>query len=286
MNKLSVILATYNEEENIGRCLDSVVDIASEIVVVDGSSKDKTVQIAKRFKAKVLVTDNPPIFHINKQKALDLARYSWILQLDADEVVSKDLALEIKKIINMNEEEIDLYQKSLKERDLFLRHQALLEERDGKIGGNGEYAGFFIPRRNYFLGKFLKYGGTYPDGVIRLVKKGKAYFPCKDVHEQIVVQGKVGWLSKPLFHYDSPNFKRYLERNSRYMDLIAKDLKKNKVDRNLFQFLNFFVFKPLHWFFLTQIRHKGILDGWQGVVFSFFSALRFPRAYFRYLLLK
>jgi glycosyltransferase involved in cell wall biosynthesis len=170
MNKLSVVLATYNEEENIGRCLDSVIDIASEIVVVDGSSKDKTVQIAKRFKAKVLVTDNPPIFHINKQKALDLARYSWILQLDADEVVSKDLAFEIRKIINMSEEEIDLYQKSLKERGLFLRHQALLEERDGKIGVNGEYAGFFIPRRNYFLGKFLKYGGTYPDGVIRLVK--------------------------------------------------------------------------------------------------------------------
>lgn len=150
MNKLSVVLATYNEEENIGRCLDSVIDIASEIVVVDGSSKDKTVQIAKRFKAKVLVTDNPPIFHINKQKALDLARYSWILQLDADEVVSKDLACEIKKIINMSEEEIDLYQKSLKERDLFLRHQALLEERDGKIGEMGSMLVFLSQEETIF----------------------------------------------------------------------------------------------------------------------------------------
>ncbi|BCX14756.1 MAG: beta 1,4 glucosyltransferase [Patescibacteria group bacterium] len=283
MSKLSVVLATYNEENNLGRCLGAVKEIADEIVVVDGSSTDKTVEIAKKYKARVLVVDNPPIFHINKQKALDMARYPWILQLDADEVVSKELAEEVRKIIKMSDEEIDNYQKNLPERDLFLRHQSLLEKRDGKFGNKGEYAGFFIPRRNYFLGKFLRFGGVYPDGVIRLVKKGKAYFPCKSVHEQIVIDGRVGWLANPLLHYDSPTFKRYLERNSRYIDLIVKDLKDKKVGKNLFEFLNYFFFKPVWWFFLTQIRHKGILDGWQGVVFSFFSALRFPRAYFRYL---
>lgn len=283
MSKLSVVLATHNEEDNLDRCLGAVKEIADEIVVVDGSSSDKTVEIAKKYKARVLVVDNPPIFHINKQKALDMARYSWILQLDADEVVSKELAEEVRKIIKMSDEEIDNYQKNLPERDLFLRHQCLLEKRDGKFGNKGGYAGFFIPRRNYFLGKFLRFGGVYPDGVIRLVKKGKAHFPCKSVHEQIVIDGKVGWLANPLLHYDSPTFKRYLERNSRYIDLIAKDLKDKKVKKNLFEFLNYFFFKPVWWFFLTQIRHKGILDGWQGVVFSFFSALRFPRAYFRYL---
>lgn len=284
MSKLSVVLATYNEERNIGRCLESVRGIADEIVVVDGSSIDETVKIAKDYNAKVIITNNPPIFHINKQKALDMARFEWILQLDADEFVSPQLADEIRKVINLSEGELEKYQANLKEKKLFLRHQALVEKRDVKVGEDeGTYAGFFIPRRNYFLGKFLRYGGTYPDGVIRLVKKGKAHFPCKSVHEQIVVKGKVGWLENPIFHYDSPTFRRYLERNSRYIDLIASDMKDKKVKKDLFQFLNYVFFKPIYWFLLTQIRHKGILDGWQGIIFSFFSALRFPRAYFRYL---
>ncbi len=284
MSRLSVVLATYNEEKNLGRCLSAVKEIADEIVIVDGSSTDKTVDIAKSFGAKVVVCDNPPIFHINKQKALDLASSGWILQLDADEVVTPQLAKEIKMIISLDDREIEVYQQNLKERDLFLRHQRLIEERDGKIGEESkEFAGFFIPRKNYFLGKFLRYGGVYPDGVIRLVKKGKAYFPCKSVHEQIVVKGRIGWLANPLLHYDSPTFSRYLKRNSRYIDLIVQDLKKQKVKKNLWQFLNYFFWKPLCWFLLTTLRHKGILDGWQGIVFSFFSALRFPRAYFRYL---
>lgn len=225
----------------MGRCLDSVKEIADEIVIVDGSSTDKTVDIAKSFGAKVVVCDNPPIFHINKQKALDLASSDWILQLDADEVVIPQLAKEIKRIISLDDREIEVYQQNLKERDLFLRHQRLIEERDGKIGDESkEFAGFFIPRKNYFLGKFLRYGGVYPDGVIRLVKKGKAYFPCKSVHEQIVVKGRVGWLANPLLHYDSPTFSRYLKRNSRYIDLIVQDLKKQKVKKNLWQFLNYF----------------------------------------------
>ena len=70
---LSVAIATFNEEENIKRCMESVKEIADEIIVVDGSSKDKTVEIAKSYGAKVLVKDNPIMFHINKQKAIDLA---------------------------------------------------------------------------------------------------------------------------------------------------------------------------------------------------------------------
>jgi glycosyltransferase involved in cell wall biosynthesis len=100
MKKISVVLATYNEEENLPRCLESVKSLASEIVIVDGTSKDKTVEIAKAFGAKVLVTTNPTNFHINKQKAIDRATGDWILQMDADEVVSEELSSEIKKIIS------------------------------------------------------------------------------------------------------------------------------------------------------------------------------------------
>lgn len=281
---LSVVLATYNEEGNISDCLKSVKGIADEIIIVDGGSKDKTVEIAKSLGAKVIKTNNPPIFHINKQKALDEAGCDWILQMDADERVSEQLLSEIRKVINLDDIEIEKYQKTLKNSKLFLRHQTLLEKRDGKISTNESFYGaFFMPRLNFFLGKFLKYGGVYPDGVIRLVKKGQAHFPCKSVHEQIVIKGKVGWLQSDLLHFDSPTFSRYLERNSRYINLITDELKKEKAGKGLTELINYFLVKPIHWFLLTQIIHKGILDGWQGIVFSFFSALRFPRAYFRYL---
>src|SRR3990167_2828658 len=222
--KLSVVLATFNEESNIGDCLSSVKDIADEIIIVDGSSTDKTVEIAKSFGARVVVTENHPIFHINKQKALDLAKNIWVLQLDADERVTKKLSEEILKVVNMADEEIDKYQNTIKKRKLFIKHQKLLENRDGKIGEDtNEYCAFFIPRLNFFLGRYLRYGGVYPDGVIRLVKKNKAFFPCKSVHEQIVVKGKVGWLQNDLLHLDSPTFKRYLEKNSRYINLIVDE---------------------------------------------------------------
>lgn len=283
-NKLSVVLATYNEEGNIGECLDTVKNIADEIIVVDGGSLDKTVSIARKMGAIIIETTNPKIFHINKQKALDAAKNAWILQLDADERVEPSLVEEIKKVISMNDNELNKYQKKLPELSLFKRHQKLLEERDGAIGKNeGEYSGFFIPRRNYFLGKYLKFGGVYPDGVIRLVKKDKAHFPCKSVHEQIVIKGKVGWLQNSLFHMADKTFSNYLKRNSLYINHIALDLKKRHIAKNPIQAIVYFIIKPIYWFLLTQVRHKGILDGWQGVVFSFFSALRFPRAYWRYL---
>ena len=284
MATLSVVLATFNEEKNLPDCLNSVKELADEIIIVDGSSTDKTVEIAKSFGAKVTVTDNPPIFHINKQKALEQATKDWILQLDADERVSEELAREIKHVISLNNQEIENYQESLPNKNLFLRHQALLEKRDGQIGTKSdEYTAFFIPRYNYFLGKYLQYGGVYPDGVIRLVKRGKAHFPCKDVHEQIAVEGKVGWLGHPLYHYDSPTFRRYLSRLNRYTILIAKELKEKRTGRNPLVMVKYMILLPIGWFGLTYVRHKGFIDGWQGFVFSFFSSMRFPIAYMKYL---
>ncbi len=283
MQKLSVVLATFNEENNIHDCLESIKDLADEIIIVDGSSSDRTVEIAKKFDAKVIITDNPPIFHINKQKALELANNEWILQLDADERVSLPLKNEIKKVLNLTEKELEDYQTKLPQRKLFERHQKLIEQRDGKIGTQGPYVAFFIPRLNYFLGKYLRYGGVYPDGVIRLIKKNKAHFPCVSVHEQIAVSGKVGWLQNPLYHKDSPTFKRYLERNKRYINLMAKDFQSANLKTSLFNSIKYLLFLPIYWFILTFIRHKGFLDSWQGFVFSFFSSLRFARAYIKYL---
>jgi glycosyltransferase involved in cell wall biosynthesis len=224
------------------------------------------------------------MFHINKQKAIDACKGDWILQLDADEVVSKELADEIVRVMDMDKKEIEEYQLTLKKRNLFLRYQKIIDEQRGTVGDQqGEFVAFYMPRANYFLGHFMKFGGVYPDGVIRLWKRGKAYLPCKDVHELPVVKGRVGWLQNDLLHYDSPTFSRYIARNKRYIDMIADEYRRNKLPKTPVNFVDHMFLKPLSWFFMTQIRHKGILDGPQGVIFSFFSALRFPRAFLKYL---
>lgn len=246
---VSIVLATYNEEKNLADCLKSVEDLADEIIIVDGHSTDSTVAIAKKFGAKVILAENNPMFHVNKQKAIDEASKDWVLQLDADERVTPQLADEIRNIV---------------------------QEPDAKNG-------YWIPRKNWFLGRFLMKGGVYPDYTLRLYKKGKGRLPQKDVHEQAVVEGSVGYLHEPLIHMADPSFTRYLKRFDRYTTFIAHQYEDEKLSKNPLIMLEYMVGRPLFWFFWTTFRHKAILDGWQGVVFSFFSSLRFAIAYKKYL---
>lgn len=291
--KLSLCLATYNEEANIHYPIESCIEWVDEVVVVDGGSTDSTVKIAQTYgkKVKIIKESNPRMFHINKQIALDEAKGEWILQLDADEAVSKELANEIQKIIQMDRRELEEYEDSLPKKELFLRHQEVIASKTnsvvkqlGMLKVEKDINAFFIPRSNYFLGKFLKYGGVYPDGAIRLIKKNKARFPCKDVHEIMEVDGRVGWLNNDILHYDSPTFERYIKRNDRYVNLMTEEFEDKKLPINILNFFIYVIVKPLNWFFMTTFRHKGILDGWQGVIFSSFSALRFPKAYIQYML--
>lgn len=243
--KLSVTLATYNEGKFIGRCLQSIKDIADEIVIADGRSTDETRQIEKKYRVRIIDTPNiPENFHIMKKLANDNAKGEWILQLDADEVVSPELAKEIKDTINSNPEE----------------------------------NGFWIPRLNYFLGKFLKKGGVYPDYTLRLYRRGKGNLPAKDVHEQAVVQGRVGYLKHDLLHYSNPTFSDYLEKRfNRYTDIMARNL-SGGFFRNVFWEP---IFNPNQGFFSIYFRHLGFLDGFPGFVWALFSGLHFPIAYFK-----
>ncbi len=282
--RLSVVIATRNEEENIARCLNSVGHIADEIIVVDEYSTDKTKEIAEGLGAKVIEEPHHDIFHITKQKALDLAKYDWILQLDADEVVTPELAREVKTVVSSDGGPKGLLGGDRKKQKLFQRHQRLIEKRDGFIGNKtGEIVGYFIPRRNLFLGKPLIHAGVYPDGVIRLVKKGKARFPQKSVHEQMILDGRVGWLANDLEHNDSPTLKKYFIRMNRYTDLHANELKERHAPKNIFSFLLFTVHRPLFTFCSLYFRHLGFLDGVNGFLWSFFSSLHYPIAYFKYL---
>ena len=278
--KLSVVLATRNEEENIARCLISVKNIADEIIVFDEYSKDNTKEIAERYGAKVFLEPHHEIFHITKQKAVDAARGEWILQMDADEVITPELSKEISAVVSGS----PLVIKDDKKTKLFARHQVLIEERDGQIGDpTGEIVAYFIPRRNIFLGKPLIHAGVYPDPAIRLFKKGKAWFPAKSVHEIMKIEGKISWLYNDMEHYDSPTLKRYLWRLNRYTDLQSVELKDGNTSKGVAGFIKYVLIKPLFTFFNLLIRHKGVLDGVNGFLWSFFSSLHYPIAYFKYL---
>lgn len=250
MKSISVVLATYNEQENLGKTLESVKGWADEIVIVDGSSNDRTVEIAKDFNSKVKVVPNQEIFHINKQIAIDMATSDWVLQLDADEHVSEALKEEIDGVINDNRRKEN---------------------------------GYWIPRKNFFLGRFLMKGGQYPDHTLRLYKKGKGKLPQKDVHEQAVVDGKIGYLKNPLLHYPYKDFGVYLQKWERYNHIFAGQIRRRMRQRvfilKLYSIPEFFIIMPVYWFVLTYIRHKGFMDSWQGLIFSLFSSLRYPFSY-------
>jgi len=277
--RLSVVLAVFNEGDRLDSCLASVKDIADEIIIVDGGSTDNTLPIAQKHGAQIIETDNPPMFHINKQKALEAAHGEWILQLDADEHVSKELSENIRAVVNGTY----IAELTSKQMQLFDRHMRVLEQRDGQIGsGIGEVVAYMVPRLNFFLGGWLRHGGVYPDGVVRLVQKGKAWFPCKDVHEQIHVEGKVAWLASDLLHYADPNFSRYLLRANRYTSLTADTMVKEHVSRSLPSMIHYMFIKPLAVFLSLYIRHKGFLDGFPGFIWALFSGFHYPMAYMKY----
>lgn len=242
---LSVALASFNEEQFIKPCLDAIKDIANEIVVYDAQSTDNTVLELKKYKnLKLISGPNHPLFHLNKQAALDACSCDWILQLDPDEVVTPELKKEIVTTINQP-----------------------------------QFDGYWINRTNYFLGRFLKKGGAYPDPTIRLYRRGLGRLPCLDVHEQAIIKGTVGHLKHELQHFSDPTFFRYMSRSNRYTSIEAKLIADKKIK---ISFFDYFVVKPIFRFCQIYFRHKGFLDGFPGFVYAFYSSLRFPAVYVKH----
>lgn len=250
---ISVALATHNEERNLARCLDAVKEFADEIIVVDGESTDRTIEIAKKYGAKVISTTNKPIFHINKQMAMDAATGDLVLQMDADEVVDADLNNFIQDM-----------------------HKKLMSAQKAELP-----AAWWIKRKNWFLGRFMKKGGQYPDPVIRLYQKGKARLPQKDVHEQMSVDGEIGWAEGHLLHYGTPTFADYLRKWNTYTDLKATQLRDEGIHVSTLNTFRFFIWKPILTFFSLYLRHKGFIDGFAGFVFALYSGLYHPMSYLK-----
>jgi glycosyltransferase involved in cell wall biosynthesis len=248
---ISVVLATHNESANIERCLEAVKKFADEIIVVDGESTDNTTTLAKKLGAKVISTTNKSNFHINKQLAMDAAKGELVLQLDADEIVDGKLA-----------EFIETTHADIK-------------------AGKSLPAAWWLKRKNLFFGRFLRKGGQYPDPVIRLYQKGKAYLPQKDVHEQMVVDGETGWAEGHLLHYSNPTLADYLRKFNTYTTFSANHLYEVGKKPSFGMAIQYLIWKPFATFFSLYIRHKGFVDGTAGFLFAAFSGLHHTVVYLK-----
>jgi len=273
---ISVVLATFNEEANIKACLESVKGWVDEIIIVDEQSTDKTKEIAEGLGAKVYSEPHEQIFHITKNKAINKAKSTWILQLDADERITEEMK---KEIIGILEGEYAGYDNWISPLKKTINKIIKIFPEPNKLTKPAQ--AYWLPRKNYFLTRYLKNTGQYPDPVIRLFQKGKAILPAKDVHEQMKVDGVVGWLKTDLDHYATPDFSRYLLRENRYSSLQARFYKEAGLKINFGNTIWFLFFKPAGTFLNLYIRRRGFLDGFPGFVFSLYSGFHHAFSYMK-----
>ncbi|MCM8800413.1 MAG: glycosyltransferase family 2 protein [Candidatus Omnitrophica bacterium] len=238
--RLSVVIAVKNEEKNIKRTLESV-KWADEIVIVDDVSSDKTVEICRLYTPLVFIHDSQGDFHKNKNLGIEKAGGDWILSLDGDEVVSPELAMEIRSAIK-----------------------------------NKDMLGYYINRKNFFLGKWIRGCGWYPDYIIRLFRKGITQWPISIVIDdtpKIVDKTRVGYLKNHLLHYSYTSFEQYIDKLNLYSLGIAKQYYLHGVRLNRFNFFIYFFIKPIFVLLYKYIFLRGYKDGWRGLFISFASGL-------------
>jgi len=277
---LSVVIITYNEERNIGRTLASVQPLVSdgkgEIVVVDSGSTDRTVEIAKSFGAKVFVEEWKG-YAAQKNSAIEKATGDWILSLDADEEVELDLATEIIFFMTPTAPNQSAQLGRLKELRYIHTRRTRREMRvayaaQGKPDSFfAEYTGFWIPRKNFFLGRWIGHGGFWPDPKLRLFRKGKAYFEDRLVHEDAKLsEGITGQFKHALLHHSYPTLSDYLDHMNRYSSLGAEmAVAKGRVRFSVFNIM----LRPAATFIYNYIFRLGFLDGREGLLLHLYHAV-------------
>ncbi len=240
--RVSFAIIGHNEGYLLKGCLESIKDIASEIVYVDCQSNDDSIEIAKQFGAKVFVRENDFNLNINKQFAIDNCSSEWIFYIDPDERLTEELKKEI--ILTISSTEFD---------------------------------GFIIPRRNYYFGKWVKYGGKYPDRQLRLFRKGKGRFGCKSIHERIDIDGKVGYMKNAFEHIVVEDTQRLITRMNTYAYLGAYQLiRLGKKPENT-------IFRAVRNFFINYFFKRGFLDGRVGFFVALIDLFNSFLYYYKYL---
>jgi glycosyltransferase involved in cell wall biosynthesis len=234
MPTLSVILITRNEEANLADCLASLEGVAQQIVVVDTSSSDRTLEIAKSYGAVIAQPHDWPGFGPQKNRALDLATSEWVLSLDADERLTPALRSEIVTAIH---------------------HSAHVDC-------------FAIRRLSWYCGRFIRHSGWNPDYVDRLFKRGSARFSDDLVHERLIPSGRVAKLENPMLHYSFMNYSQVLQKLDRYSTASAEQaFAKGKTSTPLKAVLH-----GAWSFFRTYFLQAGFLDGPQGFALAMSNA--------------
>lgn len=235
--KLSVALITKNEEANLGRTLESV-RWADEVIIVDCGSTDRTEDIARAFGARFFVEEWKG-FGAQKNSALAKCTGDWVLALDADEAVSEELAAEIRALLN----------------------------------GTPACEGYFLPRRNYFLGRWVRHGGYWPDPKLRLFRRGAAAFEERAVHETAHCAGRTGKLRGCLLHHAYPTLEGYLEHMNRYSTLGAQQaVAKGKTSRSWAAFVWHVWVTPIATFKYNYLLRLGFLDGREGLLLHLYHS--------------
>lgn len=233
--KISSITIAKNEEINIGKCIASLQNCIDEIIIlVDETSSDKTLEIVKSLPNVKCEIVKWMGYVKTKRHAVWLCSNDWVFWIDADEVVTSNLSTEIIEF------------KSQEPR----------------------YSAYSIPRKAFFLGKWIKHSGWYPGRVIRLFEKHKAKFSENDVHEHLLVNGEIGELKSDLEHYTDPTIHHYFEKFNRYTTLAAEELVKNGKSFSVLDIL----LRPSAIFFKMYFLKLGFLDGIQGFILAGFSS--------------
>jgi len=235
---ISVAIVAMDEEANIGRTLASV-GWADEIVLVDSGSKDRTCEIARERGAQVVV--EPWRGYVaQKQYAIDLCTKDWVLLVDADEEISPGLAEEIRRVIN----------------------------------DPNAVSGYWLPRKNLFLGRWMRHGGFYPDPKLRLFRRGQGFVTGHDPHDRCELKPEVPQTTQQfknaMVHYTYPNLSLYIAHMNRYSSLGA-EMAVAKGHRG-FSFADI-VLRPLATFVCNYFARLGFLDGREGLLLHLYHAV-------------
>jgi glycosyltransferase involved in cell wall biosynthesis len=234
MDRLSAVIIAQNEEQNLPACIESV-SFADEILVCDGGSDDRTVDIAEALGATVVRREFDG-FASQKNFIIDQAKGPWILSLDADERVTGELKDEIIELLSSS----------------------------GPLAD-----GYRMPRKGYFGGKWIRYGGWWPDYNLRLFRKGKGRFEEREVHESVNVEGEVETLSGPIEHRTYSDISDYLVRMDRYSTLAARQsYGENKRGK-----LSDIVLRPIFTFVKMYVFRQGFRDGYVGFQLAMLYAI-------------
>lgn len=233
--KISVVVSAYNEQEMIEECLLSAKKVADEIILVDNTSTDSTVKVAKKYTDKIFTRPNDPVM-LNRGKNFGFTKASgdWVISLDADERITSELAREIKKIIK-----------------------------------NSEFVGYEIPRKNIIFGKWIQHSIWWPDYNLRLFKNGKGKFPLRHVHEKLVVDGKVAKLKNPMLHYNYQTVSQFIKKlDTTYTESETENFLREGKILYWYDAIRW----PTNDFVKTFFLEKGYRDGLHGLVLSLFQA--------------